>query len=182
MPWSTAAEAPTVMRVRTILTMLLAVQLVLVAALIGLAIAMQQTQLEAEAAEVRRFTSYQLADELRQSSDDLTRFARTFVATGDERYEQYFRRILAIRGGEAPRPEGYEGIYWDLLAAGLGKDWPEGPPTSLRSRMLDAGFTNEEFDKLSVAQNRSDDACAARRCRDERRQGPLPRSQRRVYA
>ena len=144
------------MRVRTILTILLAVQLVLVAALIGLAIAMQQTQLEAEAAEVRRFTSYQLADELRQSSDDLTRFARTFVATGDERYEQYFRRILAIRGGEAPRPEGYEGIYWDLLAAGLGKDWPEGPPTSLRSRMLDAGFTNEEFDKLSVAQNRSD--------------------------
>lgn len=144
------------MRIRTILTLLLAVQLVLVGTLIGLAIAMQQAQLDAEAAEDRRFTSYQLADELRQSSDDLTRFARTFVATGDEQYERYFNRILAIRGGEAPRPDGYEGVYWDLVAAGLGKDWPEGPPVSLRSRMLSAGFTNDEFDKLSEAQNRSD--------------------------
>jgi len=144
------------MRVRTILILLLAAQLALVAALIGLAIAMQQTQLEAEAAEDRRFTSYQLADELRQSSDDLTRFARTFVATGEERYEQYFRRILAIRDGKAPRPEGYEGIYWDLVGAGLSKDWPDGPPIPLRSRMLDAGFTNAEFDKLTEAQNRSD--------------------------
>jgi adenylate cyclase len=144
------------MRVRTILTILLAVQLVLVAAVVGLAIGMQQTQLEAVAAEERRLTSYQLADELRQSSDDLTRFARTFVATGDARYEQYFRRVLAIRDGTAPRPEGYEGIYWDLLAAGHDKDWPEGPPSSLRSRMLEAGFTNEEFDQLSEAQNRSD--------------------------
>ncbi len=135
---------------------LLVVQLVLVGGLIGLAVAMQQTQLAAEEAETRRFTSYQLADELRQSSDDLTRFARTYVATGDERFERFFHSILAIRNGDAPRPEGYEGVYWDLVAAGLGKGWPEGKAQSLRSRMLDAGFTNAEFDKLTEAQNRSD--------------------------
>ncbi|HJX31225.1 MAG TPA: hypothetical protein VJ624_05160 [Thermodesulfobacteriota bacterium] len=33
--------------------------------------------------------SYTLADELRQSSDDLTRFARIYVATGDPKYEQF---------------------------------------------------------------------------------------------
>jgi len=144
------------MRVRTILILLLAVQLVLVAALIALAVAMQQTQMLAEDAEMRRFESYRLADELRQSSADLTRFARTYVATGDPRFEQYFRRVLAIRNGDAPRPDGYEGVYWDLVAAGLGKDWPDGEAASLRSRMLDAGFTNDEFDKLSESQNRSD--------------------------
>ena len=30
-----------------------------------------------------RYQSYLLADELRQSSDDLTRFARTYVLTGE---------------------------------------------------------------------------------------------------
>ena len=144
------------MRIRSILLLLLAMQLTLVGILIALAVAMQQTQLLAEEAEERRFDSYQLADELRQSSDDLTRFARTYVTTSDERYEQYFLEILAIRNGESPRPEDYGGIYWDLIAAGLGKDWPDGPTLSLRSRMLEAGFTNEEFDKLSEAQNRSD--------------------------
>jgi hypothetical protein len=32
-----------------------------------------------------RYLSYQAADELRQSSDDLTRLARTYVVTGDEK-------------------------------------------------------------------------------------------------
>lgn len=31
-----------------------------------------------------RYISYLLADELRQSSDDLTRMARTFAATGNQ--------------------------------------------------------------------------------------------------
>lgn len=144
------------MRVRTILILLLAVQLSLVAILIGLAVAMQQTQLDAENAEETRFASYKLADELRQSSDDLTRFARTFVATGEAKYQQFFQDTLSIRDGDAPRPEGYDGIYWDLVIAGLGKDWPDGPSVSLRNRMLAAGFTNAEFDKLNEAQNRSD--------------------------
>ena len=144
------------MRIRTILLLLLAIQLIFVAILVALAVAMQQTQLLAEEAEERRFDSYQLADELRQSSDDLTRFARTYVTTSDERYEQYFHEILAIRDGESPLPEGYSGIYWDLISTELGKDRPEGPGLSLRSRMLNAGFTNKEFDKLSEAQNRSD--------------------------
>jgi class 3 adenylate cyclase len=144
------------MRIRTILALLLVVQLVLVVGLIGLAVAMQQTQVRAEEASVRRFTSYQLADELRQSSDDLTRFARSYVATGEDRFETFFRDTLAIRNGEVPRPDGYEGVYWDLVAAGLGKDWPSGQAKSLRSRMLDEGFTNAEFDKLTEAQNQSD--------------------------
>lgn len=70
------------------------------------------------AAERNRYLSYKLADELRQSSDDLTRMARTYVVTGDRRFEEFYRKILDIRNGEAPRPAGYEGIYWDLVSAG----------------------------------------------------------------
>ncbi len=66
-------------------------------------------------AQMRRMDSFQLADELRQSSDDLTRMARTYVVTGDEKYERFFKRILSIRNGTSPRPKNYEGIYWDLM-------------------------------------------------------------------
>ena len=144
------------MRIRSILLVLLAVQLTLVVVLIGLAVAMQQNQMFAEEAEERRFRSYQLADQLRQSSDDLTRFARTYVTTGNPIYEQYFHQILDIRNGKTPRPNGYEGIYWDLIAGGNEIKGPESAPESLRAKMLDAGFTNDEFDKLTDAQNQSD--------------------------
>ena len=66
-------------------------------------------------AETGRFASRALADELRQSSDDLTRMARQYAATGDERYKGYFDAILAIRNGTAPRPERYGDVYWDLV-------------------------------------------------------------------
>ncbi len=144
------------MRLRTTLLILLAVQLILVAVLIALAVSMRQTQVLAEHAEERRYHSYQLADQLRQSSDDLTRFARTYVATGDPRFEQHFRSVLDIRNGEAPMPDGYEGIYWDLIVGGSPTPEFHTPPQSLRSRMLEAGFTNEEFNKLTEAQNNSD--------------------------
>ena len=54
---------------------------------------------EVRRADESRYQSYLLADELRQSSDDLTRLARTFVVTGDARYEQQYLDILAIRNG-----------------------------------------------------------------------------------
>ena len=62
----------------------------------------------------RNHTSNRLADQLRQSSDDLTRMVRTYAATGDSRFEDHFYTILAIRDGEAPRPVQYDRIYWDF--------------------------------------------------------------------
>ena len=97
------------MRIRNILLILLGVQLCLVGGLILTALQMQATQTLTENAEQQRLTSLLLADELRQSSDDLTRFARTYVTTGDDRYEDYFNQVLAIRNGDVRRPDGYEG-------------------------------------------------------------------------
>ena len=109
-----------------------------------------------EVAESRRYESYKLADELRQSSDDLTRMARTYVVTGNARYEEYFKRILAIRNGEAPRPENYDGIYWDLVTETGDKPTPDGEPVALEDLMRRANFTDLEFAKLRDAQGESD--------------------------
>jgi class 3 adenylate cyclase/HAMP domain-containing protein len=108
-------------------------------------------------AELQKYYSYQLADELRQSSDDLTRMARTYAVTGNEKYQKFFNRILTIRNGETPRPQDYNDIYWDLVIGDAEQDSAEaGEKISLESRMLSAGFTVKEFALLKDSQNQSD--------------------------
>ena len=102
-----------------------------------------------------RYQSYLLADELRQSSDDLTRMARTYVVTGDPLYETIYWHILAIRNGEKPRPENYERIYWDLVLNEGDTPRPAKDTIPLRTLMRDIGFTDKELAKLSEAQNNS---------------------------
>lgn len=73
----------------------------------------------------KRYQSYLLADEIRQSSDDLTRFARLYVVTGEPRFKQYYEDILAIQEGTKPRPQNYNRIYWDFLAHDQQKPRPD---------------------------------------------------------
>ncbi len=111
---------------------------------------------EVAIAESRRYESFKLADELRQSSDDLTRMARTYVATGNPIYRDYFLEILAIRNGTHPRPLNYERAYWDLLKLDGEKPSPEGKAQPLLDRMRDVEFTDAEIDMLKNALERSD--------------------------
>ncbi len=102
-----------------------------------------------------RYQSYLLADELRQSSDDLTRFARAYVVTQDEKYEKMYWHILDIRNGKKPRPEEYARIYWDLVLEYGEKPRKDTTAVSLRELMKKSGFAEEEFAKLTEAQNNS---------------------------
>lgn len=103
-----------------------------------------------------RYQSYQLADELRQGSDDLTRLARTYAVTGDEKYEKMYMDILAIRNGEKPRPEKYHQIYWDLVLSYGDKPKPDGARVAIKEQMKSLGFSDEEFRYLEQAQKNSD--------------------------
>jgi methyl-accepting chemotaxis protein len=67
-------------------------------------------QQELEKSEKLRYDSYVLAELLRQTSDDLTRFANTYAVTGEPKYEKYYWDILAIREGAKPWPEHSEGF------------------------------------------------------------------------
>lgn len=107
-------------------------------------------------AQELRYRSYLLADELRQSSDDLTRMARLFVVTRDPRYEATYGEILDIRNGKTARPIDYHRIYWDLV---LDRDQrPRGTSATvpLQDLMRLAGFTETEFDLIRQAQANSD--------------------------
>lgn len=104
-----------------------------------------------------RHQSYLTADLLRQSSDDLTRFCRTYVVTGDEKYEKIYWNILDIRNGKRPRPKNYNRVYWDLVMGFEQVVSGEEKVQSLVAAMTELGFTKEEFKKLSDAKALSDE-------------------------
>ena len=82
-----------------------------------------------------RHESLRLAHELRASSEELTRLARTYVVTGDADYEKQYWHVLDVRNGKQPRPDGRT--------------------VSLRTLMQQQGFTDEEFAKLQEAEDNS---------------------------
>jgi len=105
-----------------------------------------------------RHESIVLANELRQSSDDLTRMVRTYVVTRDPVYKKYFNTILDIRDGRAPRPAGYGQIYWDFITANQ-TPVRQGPAriVSFLDLMREAGFPEKEFAILAKAKTKSDE-------------------------
>jgi methyl-accepting chemotaxis protein len=52
-----------------------------------------------------RYLSYILADEFRQTSMDLTRLCRTYVATGEAKYWDAYWEIVKWRNGDIARPD-----------------------------------------------------------------------------
>lgn len=92
-------------------------------------------QLDLNQAQETRYHSHLLATELRQSSEDLTRLARTYVVTTDSSYEDQYWNILAVRNGQKPRSDG--------------------KTISLQTLMKEAGFTEAEFAKLREAEQNS---------------------------
>jgi diguanylate cyclase (GGDEF)-like protein/PAS domain S-box-containing protein len=110
-----------------------------------------------DAANDARHRAFLLADELRQSSDDLTRMARTYVVTGDARYRQAFDDIVAIRDGRLPRPARYGQIYWDLVLGGrVARTEAHGPAVPLMDLLREAGLSADEFQALARAKGESD--------------------------
>lgn len=109
------------------------------------------------AAQLNQFQSNKLADQLRQSSDDLTRMARSYVETGDPIFEQYFFDILAIRDGTQPRPRDYDNIYWDFVIASGERLKSSEPPAALIDLMKQTGMSDDELAKLEEAKLNSDD-------------------------
>ncbi|MEA2828938.1 MAG: two-component system, sensor histidine kinase [Actinomycetota bacterium] len=128
----------------------------LLAILVGLSVVAVHTIERAASTESRRSTSLRLADELRQTSDDLTRMARTYAVTGDSRYKAWFDEILAIRDGRSWRPEHYDGIYWDFVTANGTRPTKFGPAIAFDVLAAQTGFSRQELALLQEARDKSD--------------------------
>lgn len=82
-----------------------------------------------------RNNSILIAAWLKQSSDDLTRYCRTYVVTKDSIWEDKYWEIIDIRNGEKP--------------------WPNGSIISLRDSLTKLNFSQHEFELLTEAENNS---------------------------
>lgn len=106
--------------------------------------------------EGHRYRSLLLAGELLQSSEDLTRMARTYVTTGDPVYKHHFFEILDIREGNKPRPQNYTATYWHLVDAGKNPVAEQGRSISLLEMMRNEGFSEQETTLMREAKANSD--------------------------
>ena len=118
------------------------------------------TEKRIDRANELRYLSHKMVEELRQSSEDLTRMARSFVLTGEERYRLHYQEIIAIRDGSAPRPQHYENVYWDLVLDPLQRPRAAGAAIPLLEMMRRAGFNAGELALLSAAKQHSDQLTA----------------------
>lgn len=110
---------------------------------------------EITAAERQKYRSQQLAHELIQSSEDLTKAARSYVVTGNPAYERFFYEILDIRNGELPRPSNYSIDFWKNVI-GIPARETVGDAVSLGELMHREGFSERELGLLQQAQELSD--------------------------
>ncbi len=104
----------------------------------------------------RNLESLNLAFELKQSSDDLTRFARTYTVTSDPKYEYFYRKIDAIRDGRQAHPAEFNLFYWDYISADLLAFNQQGSTYSIEEQMNSLGLTDEEKFKLYEAKKESE--------------------------
>lgn len=93
------------------------------------------TSFEVNKSNEKRLLSLGLAQELAQSSNDLTLNARLYVVTGDQQWEDKYNNIVGWRSGKSPRPDGRTIPFDNLLK--------------------EAGFTEAEFAELKKANDLS---------------------------
>lgn len=104
-----------------------------------------------------RHQSHLLADELRQSLDELSHMAGAYAATGNPIYKQHFQEIIDIREGKKSRPVNYHDIYGvPVLTDDLRPASGSGQAIALPDLMRQAGFSGQEFAKLAEAKADSD--------------------------
>jgi len=129
----------------------------IVVMLVQLGVSLTRGRYEHATAEARQHSRHLQAvlAELCQTTDELTRMARTFVVTGNATYEKHFNEILAIRDGRQPRPAHYDKVYWDLVLA-FGSPAATGVTESLAAIIARAGFTAEELAQLELAKRDAD--------------------------
>lgn len=107
----------------------------------------------------QRLRAVNSAQELRDSSDDLTRMARTYVITGDAKYKRIYQHILNVRNGLAPRSDEPASIGSDWLMADPSPEQRKKqlPPQALLDRMQSSGLSAQELELLKQSIISSDD-------------------------
>ncbi|MBG7619156.1 methyl-accepting chemotaxis protein [Herbaspirillum sp. AP02] len=139
------------MSIKQIFIWLAVVLSILVAVVISLTDTLRQANMALEHAHQSRYSSAALANELRRTAEDMTKFARAYVTTGDPNDEDRYYLILDIRNGKRPRPANYDRFNWDLVSARKLPVETGAEAVPLSELMKRSGFTDQELAKMQEA-------------------------------
>jgi methyl-accepting chemotaxis protein len=127
-----------------LLTVLVAILILMGGAITSQLISSSKNDAQVESSNIR-YLSYVIADEFRQTSMDLTRLCRSFVATGEQKHWDAYWDIVKWRNGDIPRPS-----YVDTaLSRGIKKKQSD--------IMSELDFSTKEFSLLKEAGNNSNE-------------------------
>jgi methyl-accepting chemotaxis protein len=131
------------MKIKTKLNLLLSIAILCVSvAVFSEYIAVSKNKVQLKVAE-NRYLSYAIADEFRHVSMDLTRLARSFVATGEQKYWDEYFHIVSWSSGKVNRP------------ASVNKELSPNIKMSQLDIMKELNFSAQEFDYLKEASDAS---------------------------
>jgi class 3 adenylate cyclase/HAMP domain-containing protein len=94
-----------------------------------------------------------VAEDLLVANQYTTRFARAYVATGDQSRRDFYHFIFDLIDGKIVYPTDYSDDYWDRVSGGLTNppDPSKGKGKSIEEIFLALNITNAEFNKLKEA-------------------------------
>ena len=98
--------------------------------------------------ELNKYQSFELALELKQSSDDQTRFSRLYSITADPQYKHYFQSIIDIRKGIKAHPKEYNRSYWDYVVSGVRQIDEKGELYSIDQKLSNSDLNQQEKEQL----------------------------------
>ena len=134
------------LRVAAVLTVLMGILLALDS------MAERQVDLAYEA----RYESRLLVNELRQSTEALTRLSHTYVLTGDSTAREAYRTVMAARDGQSATALGQEIQSALPPASEQAETVHSSALPALLHRMQEAGFTGQELQHFRQAKDLSD--------------------------
>ncbi len=96
--------------------------------------------------------------ELFHSSEELTRFARLYVITGNPVFKDMYYEVLDIRNGKVARPVDYSPAYWYLHDDSFSSPNLERTDNfrPLNNQIINSAASQEEKDLLILSQKNSD--------------------------
>ncbi|MGL1891664.1 MAG: methyl-accepting chemotaxis protein [Spirochaetaceae bacterium] len=133
------------MKLRTIFNWIMVIAIILTASYLYVNVQRNNIVNSIDLKHSERYLAFSIADEFRHTSMNLTRFARTYSATGEQKYWDDYWYIVNWRGGNVKRPEN------------LHKELYPGEKIPQLDIMKIIGFTDSEFEMLNEIGNMSND-------------------------
>lgn len=133
------------MKLKSIFTWILIGAIILVAASISLTFISSSYEDRIYEKDSERFLSFAIADEFRQVSADLTKYARSYAATGEQKYWDQYWDIVNWSSGDAVRPQN---VHTELFP---------GEKAGQLEIMARVGFTETELETLGRIIGMSDE-------------------------